>query len=204
MGYGIQFLSIGLAAALAATGCANRNAPAPGNPSGSGGDSEHAEQRTSDEARFALALVDAAYDGEERLAELATERAESPRVRAHAEDLLEDYERLGPQLAEVAEEVDVDLEEPVGISAHVARELDSVYRDQHEILEAAADDEFDRAYLSSLAATYRATIAELERIEPRIDESEVRDVVQDQLPIIRRHLERTEDVAEREGIDLET
>ena len=205
MGYGYRIFGLGAAAtiALGVAGCGNSNAPAPANPASGEAQERAAEHEASDEAKFAIALLHAAYDGEEELAQLATDRAQSERVRAHAEDLLIDYDRLEPQIEQVAEQVGVDLEEPDGIARQVSTELDSVYSDQHSILQGLDQQEFDRAYLSSLVATHQATIAELERIEPAIEEPEVRELVQSQIPLIERQLERARDVAEREGIQVQ-
>ncbi len=205
MGHGCRAITTITAAAIAialgAAGCGGN--PQPHSPVAlEEGDPPDANEPAGDEARFALALLHAAYEGEEELAELARERAQSPRLRAHAEDLLEDYERLDPQVTELAEQFAVDLDDPEGVAAQVMSELGEAYDELGSVLEAADAEEFDQAYLNSLVATHQATLFELERIEPGIAESEVRELVQNHIPLIRRHLERARDVAEREGIQV--
>jgi putative membrane protein len=193
-----------MALAIAAACGGNTPSPATAGETEAAQDEQRAQDEApaGDEAQFALALISAAYAGEEELAEVATERAQSDRVRAHAEDLLEDYERLDPEVDAVAEQVNVDLEEPQGVAAAVNSELESAYTELRTVLEQAGDDEFDQAYLRSLIATHQATISELERIEDQIDESEVRQLVERHLPLLRRQLERARDVANREGFPV--
>lgn len=190
---------VALGAACGGQSGAGASAPAAA-PTGS---SAGAANPASDEARFALALLDAAYAGEQELAELAEERAESERLAAHARDLIDDYERLRPEVAETAEQVDVDLDDREGVIAQVERELGRVYGEQAAMLGGLEGQDFDRAYLDSLVGTHEATLAEIRRIERRIDEDEPRDLVSDHIPAIERHLERARDVADREGIELD-
>jgi predicted outer membrane protein len=204
MGYGYpaarSLAAATMTIALAAAGCGGPNSPAP--VAAEEAEPQEAQAPASDEARFALALLSAAYQGEDELAEIATDRAQSPRVRAHAEDLQEDYERLEPQVDQVAQQVDVDLEQPEGIAAAVANELGGAYQELGAVLGQIPEEDFDHTYLRSLVATHQATISELERIEEQIQEPEVRQLVQTHLPLIRRQLERARDVAEREGLQV--
>ncbi len=215
---GLRRLALGLALALAAglvaAGCGQQNPPetaGTGNPS----DEEQATERqeaaerheeqaqiATDESRFSVALLSAAYQGERDLAELASERAESDRVRAHADDLLDDYDRLLPEVEDAADELDIDLDEQEGLVAQVHSELQRVYDQQLGMLEELEGEEFDQAYLESLVATHEATLAELQRVQPRIDEEAAQGLVEDQIPAVERHLERARDVADREDIDL--
>jgi predicted outer membrane protein len=205
MGYGYpaarSLAAATMTIALAAAACGGPNTPAPV-AAQEGEPQQEVQAPASDEARFALALLSAAYQGEEELAGIATDRAQSPRVRAHAEDLQEDYERLEPQVDQVADQVDVDLEEAEGIAAAVANELGGAYQELGAVLEQIPEEDFDHTYLRSLMATHQATISELERIEDQIQEPEVRQLVQTHLPLIRRQLERTRDVAQREGLQV--
>ena len=110
------------------------------------------------------------------LAQLATERAARPEVKALAQSIVRDHQETYGPLQELAQQQSVTVDEPEQL------------RTERERLSQLSGEQFDREYLVEIIADHERAVTTLEEAS-RSGDAQVRSWAANALPQVRGHLE---------------
>jgi predicted outer membrane protein len=133
---------------------------------------------------------------EVEIARLAETRSGSAAVRDLARMLASDH------TAYLAEDLEMNRDEDLGrVPSPNDMTLSRLTNAWNELrgLSGAA---FDRAFLRQIAAKHQSSIAAYRALEPNARDDDLEKLLEDRIPLLERHLNRTRDVAATLGVNL--
>jgi putative membrane protein len=136
---------------------------------------------------------DAAADGmmEVELGQLATQKASSQAVKDFGQRMVRDHTQANQQLLQIASQKGLTL----------SKELPADMRQERDKLSKASGAEFDRMYMSHMLKAHEKDIKEFERESKNAGDPALRSFAEQNLPILRQHLELARSVATQVGAD---
>lgn len=121
-------------------------------------------------------------------AEIALEKSESPEVRELAQMIIDDHRRNSENLVEAVDRSEIDIELPQSLDERRQGLIDN--------LQAAADADFDAAYLHQQAAAHLEAITLFEGYSERGEVNALTRFADASVPTLQKHLEKV-----RESLD---
>ncbi|WP_053845540.1 DUF4142 domain-containing protein [Paracidovorax avenae] len=138
-------------------------------------------------------LDDAAHNGhaEVKSSQLALQKAQNPKVRAFAQQMVDDHTRANQELAALA----------AGKNVRVPEGPPLVQEGKLKLLGTADGADFDKRYMESMGLqAHRDTIELFEKGARDARDPEVKAFAQKTLPKLRQHLEMAQQVAGEVGV----
>jgi len=133
---------------------------------------------------------------EVELARLAETRAASAAVRDFARMLVTDHS------AYLAEDLEMNKDEDLARAGHpndnTLGRMTTVWSELNGLNGSA----FDRAFLRHIAMKHQRTIAAYRTLEPSARDNDLEKLLEDRIPLLERHLNRTREIAGTLGVDL--
>ena len=120
-----------------------------------------------------------------QIGQLAQEKGYTPDSRAYGKELVDDHERADQEVKQVASRVGVTLEEP---SANLSMRM------QLKKLHETTGSDFDRVFSECMMHDHQSDIKKLEKAQNAELPPDVRDLIADLLPTMRKHLDSAEKV----------
>jgi putative membrane protein len=135
-------------------------------------------------------IEDQLEDGqaEIQLAQLASERAANPEVKAFAQTMVKDHQMAADALKEAATAANVQITP--------ATELDNDHKDLQGDLSKLTGREFDKKYIDAMVDEHQEAVNELEK-KSDADNMQVRQWASNTLPKVRQHLEHARQIQEK-------
>jgi putative membrane protein len=119
-------------------------------------------------------------------AKLALDRAQSPRVKEIAQQMIDDHTTSTHQLHSA-----LRMNETRGESA-APTSMDARRREMLDSLREAADDEFDQAYLEQQVLAHKETVELMTSYRDRGKNAQLRSLAAGTAPVVKRHLRHME------------
>jgi putative membrane protein len=133
---------------------------------------------------------------EVEIARLAETRAASAEVRELARMLATDHS------AYLAEDLEMNKDEDLGRmpnpNDNTFNRLTNVWNE----LRGLSGSAFDRAFLRHIAMKHQSSIAAYRTLEPSARDDDLEKLLEDRIPLLERHLNRSREVAGTLGVDL--
>jgi putative membrane protein len=145
------------------------------------------------DAHVLLDLHDLNQD-EISVAELAVSKAQSPDVKRFGQQLIQDHKRSDEMVLAVAKRRGVVLSalKPTPKQAeHGAQE-----RALMERLKTSSGPEFDRTFLAAMVDGHRKAIDMVEQSRARVEDAELRTMLDKKLPILQKHLQAAQKLSQ--------
>lgn len=129
-------------------------------------------------------------------ARLAMKNAQSQQVKAAAQTILRDHEKMDQQLTEVARKQQITLQPPTSFTD---KALDKAHQEQAKALEKLSGEKFDVAFISALPFAHRFALAVVEngKQAPGLDPQVTQLLDQAQMKI-ESHLKLAEQLLARD------
>ena len=128
-------------------------------------------------------FIKKAADGgltEVELGRLAAEKGGSDEVKDFGNEMVKDHSKLNDNLKEIAAKMNVTVPENISAKHHAAIEKMSS-------LSGAA---FDKAYVNAMLMDHEKDIGEFEKADKEVKNSDLKQFIEDALPIMKDHLEK--------------
>jgi putative membrane protein len=167
---------VGAAVATTSTGL-----PAPSQPGRVGGNDKAAGNRERADQYF-VQEVWQGHDMEVQLAELAQKKAKDPKVKQLADNLRNDFSDYRKRWADLASKNSMTVPARIG----------HLHRDKVDRLEKASRGQFDRVYLDIVRENLASMVPYFQKEGRQAQSSQVRELVNKELPTIQQHLSRAE------------
>ncbi len=129
-----------------------------------------------------LAFMNEAAPGgraEVQLGELAVKKASDPKVKAFAQQMIEDHSKAGEQLKALAEQKKVEL--PPGVLPQAKQTTEKLAK-----LDGAA---FDLAYVQAMVTAHEKDVAAFAAVSKNATDADVKEFAAKTLPTLKEHLE---------------
>ncbi len=160
----------------------------------SGSQSSGSEKVSSSASRFIKEAV-RGNDMEIGMGEIGARKAQNPELKAFCEQLQQDHTKANDQLKPMAQKYGITLEQSQG--RHHERELTSLDKEQ-------AGAKWDQKFATEMLKDHQKDIAKYERAASDIQESDLKQYVQQTLPVLQQHFQRAETVAKAVGVSDST
>jgi putative membrane protein len=125
-------------------------------------------------------------DAEVALGRLVQERATNPQVKEFGEMMVQDHQKAGAELKQIAGKHNITVE---------GKEANE-HNDAREKLSKLSGAEFDREYMKTMVDDHEKAVNDVERKAENADNPEVRQWASKSLPTLRQHLERARQIQE--------
>ncbi len=160
----------------------------------SGSQTSGSEKVNSSTSRF---IKEAARgnDMEISMAEIGARKAQNPELKAFCEQLQQDHTKANDQLKPIAQKYGITLEQSQG--RHHERELTSLDKEQ-------AGPKWDQKFATEMLKDHQKDIAKYERAASEVQEPDLKQYVQQTLPVLQQHFQRAETVAKAVGVSDST
>jgi putative membrane protein len=124
------------------------------------------------------------HEMEVQLAQLAKERAKDSKVKHFAENMLDDFKNYRDRW--------VDLASKAGIA--VPSHIGNLHQDKVDRLKKASGGQVDRVYLDIVRENLASLVPYFQKEGRQAQSSQVRDLVNNELPKIQDHLNRAQNL----------
>lgn len=133
-------------------------------------------------------MNDAAPGGlaEVQLGELAVKKASDAKVKAFAQQMVEDHSKAGEKLQALAEQKKVKL--PPGVLPQA--------KQTQEKLAKLNGEEFDRAYVQAMVTAHEKDVAAFAAVAKNATDADVKEFAAQTLPTLKQHLEMIHGLAQ--------
>lgn len=118
--------------------------------------------------------------------ELALEKAEDPKIRALAEEMVRDHGSASQTLESTLDEAGVEVRMP--------DQMDAEHRQKLEQLQAAEGAEFERMYLEMLAEGHEKDVSLFEQYAQSGDNDALKQFASETLPTLQEHKRDVEEL----------
>jgi putative membrane protein len=136
----------------------------------------------------------AAQKAEMALGQIATERAEYRHVKQFGLRMMEDHQKAGREVRQLASQTGIEL--PAG--------LPTVHTDKAQHIAELSGIEFDRTYITYMLKDHLKSVMEFEHSARELNSPDVQQWASTTLPILKEHLQLAKTIAHELGIDLAT
>jgi predicted outer membrane protein len=147
-----------------------------------------------------IAKVHQANQKEIEMAQMALDKAESPRVKSYARKLLNDHQAADKKLLGYAEKKSVDLSKleakatDTGAAATAASEDDA-----HRRLQNATGTDFDREFVNVMLAEHDKAIDLVKSARDSVTDKQLRSQLSTMLPKLEQHRKMARDLSEKQS-----
>jgi putative membrane protein len=148
----------------------------------------------SSEASSFIKDASAANQGEIALAKLAEEKSQNPEVKSLAEMIQTDHQQSQEKLETIAQANGLTLDQGL------------TYKQKHaeSKLEKLSGADFDQQYTKDMLEGHVANLNKFQKASQDIQEADVKQFAQDNLPKLQEHLQHAETAAKAVGVDPAT
>ena len=136
----------------------------------------------------------AAQEAEISLGRMATERAKTDRVKQFGQRMIDDHQRAGKEVSELAPQMGI---KPIEI-------LPMVHKDKAQQLSQLTGEDFDRSYITYMFKDHLHDVTEFEQNMQDLKNPQVQQWASATLPVLKEHLTMARDIADELGIGLKT
>jgi putative membrane protein len=151
-----------------------------------------AEQKTVTQKEKAfLTKVAAGQKAEIALGQMATERAESEKVKQFAHRMIEDHQKASKEVKQLASQEGAEL----------PADMPAMQKKKAQQLSQLSGKEFDRAYINYMLQDHTKDVTEFEHSAKEIKDPHVQQWASATLPVLREHLKIAKNIADDLGID---
>lgn len=160
--------------------------PAPTSP-GSAAPSRANDNRTGNGVRADQEYVQEVWQGHEmevQLAQLAQQKAKDARVKQFADNMLGDFKNYRDRWADLASK------NGMSVPAHIGH----LHQDKIDRLKKASRGQFDHVYIGIVRENLASLVPYYEKEGRQARSSQVRNLVNQELPTIQQHLSRAENL----------
>ncbi|MGH9416609.1 MAG: DUF4142 domain-containing protein [Terriglobales bacterium] len=148
-----------------------QNRPAAGTPSHS---AASANQRAAD-------LLNTINKGEINVAQMMQGHTQNQQVKDFADTLVNDHKDAQNKLESAASSANISLKENPAMQKSDQKLQDRLSNEKGAMA--------DQAFVSSQVRDHRAAIRQLQRLEPRVTDPQLKDVVRSTIPVLQKHLD---------------
>jgi len=166
-------------------------------PSDSSSQASQSSQAAAHPSRSAASANDRAANllntinsGEIDTAKMMADKTQNSQVKDFANMIASDHQDSQSKLQSIAAQASINLKATPSVQKQ-NQSLD-------EKLKSDSTTTADRAYVRAEARDHRTAIRQLQRMEPKITNSQLKEFVQAQIPVLQKHL----DAAEKLGAEL--
>lgn len=185
-------LSVGAAAILSAIPALAQSQPQSGQQgvqqSGQALAQRSNQQLTQNDREF-LKQAAQVNVSEQRLSEIATNKASNQQVQQFAQQLKQDHQSAEQNLSRIAQQVNMQL----------PKEAEQARQRKIQELQSLSGEQFDRQFVSHIIDEHQKTINRYENQAQQASNPQVKQYAQNQLPVLRDHLERAKDLQQQVG-----
>jgi putative membrane protein len=144
-----------------------------------------------------VAKVHEANQKEIEMAQMALDKAESPRVKAYARKLLADHQAADKKLMAYAERKSLDVSKagPKTTAAAPAPSDDEA----HKRLQTATGADFDRDFVNVMVSEHEKAIDLVKSARDSVTDKSLRTVLSGMLPKLEQHLKMAKDLADKQS-----
>ena len=136
----------------------------------------------------------AAQKSEIALGRMAAERAESDKVKQFGRRMIEDHQRAGKEVTQLAPQNAI---EP-------AEDIPTVHKDKAQQLSQLSGKEFDRAYITYMLKDHMNDVLQFEQSTKDLRNPQVQQWASATLPVLKEHLKIAKNIADELGIGTKT
>jgi putative membrane protein len=152
---------------------------------------QDAKQQAAPSAHSFLQMAAEGQQAEIALGELASGRAENQQVKQFGVQMIKEHRKASSEIQQLASKEGVLL----------PTELTSKHKDKQEQFSRLSGREFDRAYMGYMLRDHRKDVKEFERRLKAINDPQVQQWAEGTLPLLKRHLQRAQQIASSIGIE---
>lgn len=192
-------LSLSVAGApLTAADSGSTSAPASATQSPSAPPSAGQAAAQTQTAENVLSTIHHVNQMEIEAGQLAEKNAQSADVKSLGRELKRDHQAADQKLQTVARKEGVDLTQP---AVHTADQQQKMQKQMTsmERLRTLQGAEFDRAFLEAMSEGHRDTIASLDAARAQIGSKEVKNLIAEVLPTLKKHQRAANDLESKQG-----
>jgi putative membrane protein len=124
------------------------------------------------------------------LGKMATERAESEKVKQFGSRMVEDHQKAKQEVTQLASQAGVEL--PASIPA--------MHKEKAQQLSQLSGKEFDRAYIKDMLRDHMKDVVEFEHSAMELKDPKVKQWASATLPVLKEHLQMVKSLASDLGI----
>lgn len=125
------------------------------------------------------------------LGEMATQRAESDKVKQFGQRMIEDHQKAGKEISQLAFKEGIEL----------PADMPDMHKKSAERFSQLSGKEFDRAYIAYMLQDHMKDVTEFERGVNNIKDQQVKQWASSALPVLKEHLKLAKTIAGDLGID---
>lgn len=145
---------------------------------------------TQQDQKFAMNAAEGSLM-EIQAGQLAVKNASSQAVKDFGQRMVTDHTKASQQLTQVASQKGMTL----------PKELSADHRQHRDQLSKATGAQFDRLYMSHMVKAHEKDVKEFEKQAQKGDDAALRAFAEQNLPILRQHLELARTLASQVGAD---
>ncbi len=134
-------------------------------------------------------------DMEISMGEIGARKAQNPELKAFCEQLQQDHTKANEQLKPIAQKYGVTIEQSQG--RHHEHELTSLDKE-------ASGAKWDQKFATEMLKDHQKDIQKYERASSEIQQPDLKQYVQQTLPVLQQHFQRAETVAKAVGVSDST
>lgn len=155
-------------------------APKPQHPQAQSAASNPSRSAASANQR-AADLLNTINKGEINLAQMMQGHTQNQQVKDFADTLVNDHKDAQNKLESAASSANINLKENPAMQKADQKLQDRISNEKGVMA--------DKAFISSQVRDHRMAIQQLKRLEPRITDPQLKDVVQSTIPVLQKHLD---------------
>lgn len=121
------------------------------------------------------------------LGRLASEQAQSPEVKAFGQRMIQDHSQARDTLSQIAQRHNLTPPD----------QIDQTEQSAKDRLTDLSGEDFDRQYIQKMVSDHQKAVALFERHASMAKNPEVKDHIQQFLPVLREHLQMAQDLQQR-------
>ena len=126
------------------------------------------------------------------LAQLAQQKAENQQVKQVAQQIMQDHQKLGDQLKQVAQQENLQIPESMP--------LPPMKQQEKKVMESLSGQQFDQAYISGMKAAHAAAVSKYEDVSKTAQDGAVKQFASEALPSLQRHFQMINTAAQAVGL----
>lgn len=149
-----------------------------------------ADTNTPKEKLFLMKAA-GAQKAEIALGQMATERGESDKVKQFGQRMIDDHQKAGKEVKQLASQEGVEL--PV--------EIPAMQKEKAKKFSQLSGKEFDRAYIRYMLHDHMKDVTEFEHSAKELKDAQVQQWASATLPVLKEHLKIAKNIADDLGID---
>jgi putative membrane protein len=144
----------------------------------------------------ALTKMYISNQAEIQMGQLAQERAQSDQVREYGQMLSSQHEKANQDVQSLAQQKDVQLSAAPGKDAE--KEQKDLQGKLEKLQQAQAQD-FDKQFLDTMVDSHGKTIDNLSKLEQDVTDPKIKQLIQQQLPVLQQHHDQAEQLKAQIG-----